>query len=153
MFRTSCSIIVLLAAISLGVIGCGGGGRQIEYAPVEALVLLDGQPVPGATVTLVPTTEGRSSATGETDASGRAKLMVLIPGQKVEGEYFVGVSKVITPKGPAPGEEPKLPEGGKPSPETKVEHVVPQRYNDPKRSGIKVNISPGQKEIRIELSS
>lgn len=141
---------VLWAGLAFTILGCGGPKSDMPFAPVEALVLLDGQPVEGATVTLVPVREGAASATGTTDPSGRAKLAVLVPGQNVEGEYYVGVVKSVVA---TRTEEEEPATSDQPSPEPQVEHIVPPRYNDPKRSGIRVTVAPGQKEVRIELTS
>ena len=118
------------------------------------VIVLDGSPVEGAIVTLVPVTEGQGvSATGTTDASGRARLLPTAAGGKVQGDYYVGVVKSVVPQ-PA-GEEEEA--GTSPSQEYPAEpqlkHVVPQRYNNPRDSGIRVTIAPGQKEVRIELTS
>lgn len=143
-------VVVLGFSLAFTILGCGGPKADVPLAPVEALVLLDGQPVEGATVTFVPVREGAASATGTTDASGRAKLVVLVPGQKVEGEYYVGVMKSVVP---TRTEEEETAAKDQPSPEPEVKHIVPPRYNDPKQSGIRVTVAPGQKEVRIELTS
>ncbi|MDW8078212.1 MAG: hypothetical protein RMJ16_04920 [Thermoguttaceae bacterium] len=144
-------LIVVLAL--LGVLGgCGGGPADVKLAEVEAVVLLDGKPLDNATVTLMPVAESQgSSLTGTTDASGRAKLVVLKPEQKIEGEYFVGVVKNVIPE--TTEEETAAPAGTDPAAATKIQHIVPPKYNNPRTSGIRVSVSPGQKEVRIELSS
>ena len=37
--------------------------------------------------------------------------------------------------------------------DVEVTHLVPQRYNDPRKSGIKKTVAAGKNEIPIELNS
>lgn len=159
-----CLLLFALSACVVGLTGCpGGAGVKTEY--VEGVVTLDGTPVPEATVMFVPVTEGQGmSATGRTDASGVYKLTAAATGEAtataeggtLPGEYYVGVIKSVTEtamseeeaheKGveyvaPAPGQAPE------------VTHVVPQKYNDPKESGLKVTVQAGRNDIPLELTS
>ena len=147
-------VLAFGSLISLAVVGCRGGGG-VQFAEVEAVVFLDGKPVEGATVTLVPVTEGQGvSATGTTDASGRARLLPTTPGGKVQGEYYVGVIKTDVPQAGEEEEEESGGSSGEAYPTApQLKHIVPPRYNNPRESGIRVTIAPGQKEVRIELSS
>jgi hypothetical protein len=72
-------------------------------------------------------------------------------GGRVEGEYYVGVIKAELPK-VAEEEEASAPTEQYPA-EPEVKHVVPKKYHNPRTSGIRVSIAPGQKEVRIELKS
>jgi hypothetical protein len=56
-------------------VGCGGGS-DFAVAPVSGQVTLDGQPLPKAIVTFVPTEGGaeRPSSVGETDSQGNFTL-------------------------------------------------------------------------------
>lgn len=145
--------------------GCGSKGT-LKTEPVEGIVTLDGKPVEGATVTFVPVREGAGvSATGITDAAGKFSLTAVGSGAKgvafgsgtMPGEYYVGVMKSILPEAPSEEEEeegrPASDPGLAPSPEPKVTHVVPPKYNDPKSSGIRVTVKEGKNTIPIELSS
>src|SRR5262245_53483392 len=70
--------VVALAAAVVVVVGCGGDAHtRPDLTEAEVLVAGDGQPVPGALVTLTPTDTkygGSAIATGITDENGRAKL-------------------------------------------------------------------------------
>ncbi len=146
-------VLALCSVVGVGMLGCGGR-QDVQFAEVEAVVLLDGSPVEGAIVTLVPVTEGQGvSATGTTNASGRARLLPTTAGGKVQGEYYVGVIKSIVPQSTEEEEESASPSGEAYPKTPELKHVVPQRYNNPRDSGIRVTIAPGQKEVRIELSS
>lgn len=153
-----------VGAVCVLVLGACHRQPVLKTQPVEGTVTLDGKPVEGATVTFVPVVEGQgASATGITDASGKFTLTVVDTsrgrgapgGGTVPGDYFVGVMKTTFPQAASEEEEE---EGGKtkgteaPS-EPKLTHVVPQKYNDPKRSGLRATVKEGKNVIPIELSS
>ena len=86
------------------VAGCGG----IAPIPVEGLVLLDEQPLAGATVTFTPIGKGGQPAVGLTDDGGTFKL-TNADGRSgaVPGEYKVTVSRAAARE--LPGGEPPSP--------------------------------------------
>ena len=155
-----------LAVCSAALLGCNGQPTlQTEY--VEGLVTVDGEPVAEATVTFVPVTEGQgASATGMTNAQGIYKLTAAVTGDvaavaeagTVPGEYHVGVMKnvVDTPISQEEAEQQVI-EYVPPPPgvrqEPKITFVVPQKYNNPRQSGIRVTVEPGQNNIPLELTS
>jgi hypothetical protein len=118
-------------------------------------------------VTFVPVTEGQgASATGMTNAQGVYKLTAAVTGDiaaepeagTLPGEYFVGVMKNIVEVPMSPEEAAKQgieyvppPTGTRQGPN--ITYVVPQEYNNPRKSGIKVTVQKGQNNIPIELSS
>ncbi|MEX0612830.1 MAG: carboxypeptidase-like regulatory domain-containing protein [Pirellulales bacterium] len=81
------SAVLLLAAC----LGCGRGTVN-----VKAQITLDGQPLEGATVTLIGTGETKSRpATGISDDEGNVQFTTFEPGDGVlPGEYKVLVSKM-----------------------------------------------------------
>ena len=104
------------------------------------------------------------SATGRTDANGLYKLTASARGEgatnaeggTLPGEYYVGVIKSVsdTPMSEEEAHEKGVeyvapPPGQAPT----VTHVVPQKYNDPKQSGLKVTVEAGTNDIPIELTS
>jgi hypothetical protein len=153
-------LVVCLAAV----VGCGGQPTlSTEY--VEGVVTVDGQPVPEATVTFVPVTEGQGApATGMTNAQGVYKLTATVTGEvaaKAEagtlpGEYFVGVMKNLIETPMSQEEAEKAGVEYKPTDEysaPKITYVVPQKYNNPRESGLKVTVQAGKNDIPIELTS
>jgi len=95
---------VLLAA---SWIGCGGAGR----VPVEGVVTLDGNPLAGATVTLLGSAGSSQERTfrGETDAAGRYQLKTADGSSSgaPPGSYRVFITSVKVP--PDANELTKLP--------------------------------------------
>ena len=67
------SAIYRFGILGLLIAGCSESPQDMpEIAPVTGIVLLDGKPLPSATVVFQPT-EGRAS-NGQTDAEGRYEL-------------------------------------------------------------------------------
>jgi hypothetical protein len=154
-----------VAAVMFGTLtlffGCGKGDSKHQTEYVEGVVTLDGDPVPGATVTFTPVKEGEGvPATGTTDDSGRYTLTTVgggVAGKAgagtVAGEYHVGVVKTTSPPGPEDENDPnyeKQPDEGQ---QPKITHVVPQKYNNPRKSGLKATVQTGKNDIPIELKS
>jgi len=144
--------------------GCSGGSKlDTEY--VEGVVTLDGTPVAEATVMFVPVTEGQGvSSTGMTDAQGVYRLTAANVGDvtaqagagTLPGEYYVGVTKSIseTPMSEEEAYEKKVPYvAPRPGQAPKMTHVVPEKYNSPQKSGIKVTVKEGKNDLPIQLSS
>lgn len=128
--------------------GCSGSGGNVpKTVPVTAIVKYKGQPVEGATVSFVTTGTG-ISASALTDATGKAVMRAgpNIPGV-APGNYTVTISKVSIETIP----NPQDPDG--PPLRTEKKLGVPERYGDPKTSGLKADVSEGgNKEFTFELT-
>ncbi|MFW6170145.1 MAG: hypothetical protein ACODAD_06620 [Planctomycetota bacterium] len=167
-----CFLLFGLAMAVLLLSGCGDSTPVLDTEPVEGVVTLDGEPVPEATVMFSPVNEGEgTAAAGMTDAEGEYRLTAQPSGGAkgkpgagtTPGEYYVGVIKTETEGGASPEEEHEqaMKKGSQDAsryeeelePEKEKTYVVPQEYNVPKDSGIKVTVSEGKNDIPIELSS
>ena len=107
---------------------------------------LDGKPVDGAQVVIVPAAEGTTGATGVTDVSGHFSLRAYPEKDgAIPGDYKVQVSKTI---------EKKLPgkvDGGD---AVVFEYGVPGKYTTVTKSGLSVSIpDKGNREIKLDLTS
>lgn len=154
----------LAAGIALLVIA-GCSGQAVNTEPVEGIVTLDGEPVEGATLTFIPVQPGSgAAATGITDAEGKYRLTAVDAGPEAEagtgtmpGEYYVGVLKNTAPDiVPASEMDPDQLEKSDPDEmpeEVTLTYVVPQKFNDPRTSGIKKTVQAGANDIPIELKS
>jgi hypothetical protein len=159
------SCVLLLVPTLLVLSGCGGGG----LVPVTGTVTLDGKPLDGAAVSFVPVVDdtkpksGQTPATGQTDATGKFVLGSVAGVGAVAGKYNVGVSKA--PPG-APGTKGEAPKGAPPgtmlsgppmqtSPGTPgpPKNLVPEKYINPDKSGITVEVKSGMEPVKIELTS
>jgi hypothetical protein len=138
----------LLTAWIGGLTGCGSrGGNLPRTVPAEGVVTLDGKPVEGAQVVLVPAGEAVTGAYGVTDARGRFSLRAFEQKEgAIPGDYLVQVSKTIEVRLKGPPVD-----GGDP---VRFEHGVPARYTNAQTSGLKVTIpDTGKKDIQLELKS
>ncbi len=86
-------LVVSLGILTIMLTGCGGDTGP-ETTPVTGTVLLDGEPVEGATVNFLAGASAHA-ATGTTDAKGEFSLTTMTmdkPGA-VAGTYTVTISK------------------------------------------------------------
>jgi hypothetical protein len=150
------SLSVLLVAFSFSVafmMGCGKSVDPNRPKTVKAggVVLYNGQPVEGATVTLVPADNGPRGAVGKTDAQGRFVLTSFDPNDgAVPGKYYVGIAKVVLEDAPAGHSGP----GGEQDPEAKIaKDLLPIKYKVPQQSGLTAEITAsGPNDLKFELT-
>jgi hypothetical protein len=139
---------VLLAGLSAG---CGGEedkwkSERPAVAPASGTVTYKGDPVAGATVTLVPQGEGTGGA-GITQEDGSFTLKAFQDPGVVPGSYRVIITKREAP--PQAGPEGGHDEGETPPPRD----LLPSRYADPATSGITVEIpADGKDDLKFELT-
>jgi hypothetical protein len=121
---------------------------------------MKGAPLPGATIVLVPTSEGAESATGLSDDSGKFSLSTYVAGDGARpGDYRVKVMKYDSPAA-NPGGKNLTYEEEQNAPDTEVEarpvapprSLIPKKYESETTSGIthKVGTAPSTLEIKIE---
>ena len=144
-----CFVAAVLAASG----GCTKSGPAVQF--VEGRILLDGQPVPGATVGFGPVSPATGlPAAGTTDAEGVFHLTAsgggAPGGGTLAGDYIVTVLKIEQDAGkplPAFGDpdygkttDPSVPSpaGGPPK------YIVPQPYSNPETSGLKATVKSGR---------
>lgn len=133
------------------IVGCGGGS-EIPVVPVTGQVMLNGQPVEGASVAFIPQSPDGRAAAATTDSDGRYELQTAgadSPGA-VPGAYQVTVSKfeVKTVRTP----EQALAEVQKGSsllapPTEESSNVLPAKYLDPGRSGFSATVSETDENV------
>lgn len=137
------ALFLALAAVPVALLpmACGGSlGPQM--ARVSGTVTYKGKPVPRGTVSFVATRPGQRNATGIIDQGGRYQLQTENPADGAEvGDYDVAIfsheEQILdyTPKTPV-----------------KVERTIPEKYENPKNSGLKKTVSPGSNTIDFELT-
>jgi len=127
------------------VCGCWGSDGPTTY-PVQGLVQYEGEPVEGATVTLIPTATDGRSASGTTDTEGTFEVTTYVSPSlqtsgAMPGEYDIVVSKMevreldedLSPE-EAQAAFQKL---GPPK------NLLPRKYRSPNTSGLSVTIEDG----------
>ena len=153
-FRRTWSWMAVVTASSLtALIGCSGSGvpGRPPTHPATGSVSLDGTPVAGATVTLVPQAGG-PPAVAVTDPKGGFRLTTFQAGDgAVAGTYGVAVEKrVAAGAGTGAGDEYQPPTGPLPPPE----NVLPAKYASAETSGLTATIESGRPNmVTLDLSA
>ncbi|WP_164101480.1 carboxypeptidase-like regulatory domain-containing protein [Candidatus Laterigemmans baculatus] len=140
-----------MGAVLLGwgmTLGCNAE-PEMEVVPVSGTVQLDGKPVEGVSITLLPQSNGmRAAGFGTTDSNGQYTLQA---GPEIEGvppgNYRVLFSKMAMPDGsPIPPDAMAADVG--------AVNVLPEKYNSVEFSGVTLTVPPPNAEAtNFELSS
>ncbi len=144
--RTASTILVL--AIFM-IVGCGGETAN-PLASASGVVTLDGKPIEGVSILLIPkegTSSGRISY-GLTDAEGRFELRVS-PDQSgaIIGSHWVQLEKLTQQDGSP------IPPGSSPE-EVAAMNQLPQAYSDAGSTPISAEIpESGTSNLAFDLSS
>lgn len=156
--KVTASVAGVSACLILAV-GCGTSGPPTSA--VTGIVQLDGKPVPGATVTFSPSSDGGAFASGITNAEGRYALNAALAGAKagagtLPGEYRVSIVKIevaSTARTDDPNSsdyDPLASVSTKPPAPT---YLVPKAYGDPATSGLSATVGQGNRSIDFDLKS
>lgn len=145
---------VALPAAVLLVSGCGGETIP-EAQPVTGVVTLEGAPVEGADVVLVPSDQNTKSAGAMTDAQGNFSVKTYWDREHqldgaLRGEYGITITKMEKPDVPAnmkPEEVMALYSNSGPP-----KSLLPKRYSTPSTSGFKVSVGDSPPDpLQLEL--
>jgi hypothetical protein len=134
--------------LMIAIVGCGGDGR-VKVSPVRGQVTYGGHPVPNATVIFHPIGEAAEKLKklrpyAYADEAGKFDLKTYVTGDGAPpGEYEVGVIANSTVDRDSAGGG-----GGPPTKAASVPRAVSQKYGNPKTSGIKVKIEPGENNLQ-----
>jgi hypothetical protein len=136
------------------VAGCGGDG--LNLAPVEGIVLLNGQPLADAGVMFLPVDEKQGPpASGATNAEGRFVLMTNNREGAPIGESRVSISKADPFGDEIPPEQLESADivrrrGLK---VFKTKHLIPERYADFTSSGLIQMVEDADNFFEFKLTS
>ena len=142
------------------VVGCGGI-KSPAVTVVSGTVLLDGEPLDGASVVFHPTSPSGLAGSGKTTTDGTFGLTTFraTPGAGVvPGEYVVTISKEEWPQFEEPEDddpdyERKMAQVEAAMDRAKPTYVTPQAYGDEEISGLTATVGTGENKIVFELSS
>jgi hypothetical protein len=131
----------LLAALALGICGCGGTGR------VSGTVTRNGQPVRSGVITFV----GK-------DGNGTTLAFIKKDGTYTTANVPVGDASVILVNaveepdfaGPATASRAAKP-SDKPAAPTKLPTVIPEKFGKPQTSGLTLTVRPGDNRYDIDV--
>jgi hypothetical protein len=138
--RRAFFLALTVAPVALMPLACGQTGP--EMARVTGTVTYKGKPVPKGTVSFVATKAGQRNATGTLDQSGSYQLQTENPGDGAElGDYDVAI---FSHEEQVLDYQPKVP--------VKVERLIPEKYENPKNSGLKRTVKSGSNKVDFELT-
>lgn len=138
------------AILSLSLAGCG---RTSDLIPTEGMVTLDGKPLAGATVLLIPEGTTGQSAFGTLQSDGSFRLVTSGRDGVLPGSYRVIAGVVTTP--PADGNvgNEKTAGGRKGGNAMSIGgRMIPPIYNSTSTTPLRCNV-PVQGRLVLELSS
>lgn len=138
-----------LVMIALTLIGCSGSGASVKTGTVQGKVLLNGQPLQKGTVFFF-TAIGGDSASGAIQPDGTYTARYQSGFSIPVGDYAVSVSVIAdepaTPIDPTLLME-KIAKEGLPKPSA----AIPEKYTDPKKSGLIAVIKEGANTVDFDL--
>jgi len=150
------SRIVIIGFLTCsGLTGCSRSttdewsARQPQVFPVSGTVILDGQPLAGASVTFSPSTEQSSAAAAMTNDAGEFELTTFKPRDgAAAGSYRVSITKFETVT-PPPGYHPDT---SPPLPAPKL--LTPKKYSDFNTSRLVADVADqGPNHFEFTLTS
>jgi hypothetical protein len=130
------AICLIAAAIATS---CSGPNS----ATVSGTITLDGQPLPGASVSFYPDGDGKPPASGQTDAQGRYSLSTGSSAGLAPGKYVAVVVATKDPPQPYDSTGAEVP----PIP------ITPAKYGDATKSDLRIEVKPGKNDIPLALQS
>lgn len=146
----------LLKSVAIACLcGCGGGDGLPQLYPVTGQILLDGKPVPNATVVFEPIRKSDKEfgrpGNAYSDAEGRIAPWTLRAGDGLPaGKFRVGIISQKQVGGPPLTESTTSEQYAR----VKWEWLVPERYSDPRKSNLEIEVtSEGMKPQIINLTS
>ncbi|MDR3109461.1 MAG: carboxypeptidase-like regulatory domain-containing protein [Planctomycetaceae bacterium] len=145
-------LCLLVCAVVFALSGCQQGkGLKTEF--VTGVVTLDGTPLPGATITFSPVSEGEM-ASGFSDDNGSYKLSSSNGDPEkgaLAGEYVVTISKVEVKN--YEENDPKAPKDlltGRGIRSSQKE-LIPNKYRSASTSPLKVEVKKGKNTIDLAV--
>ncbi|GAB4129473.1 hypothetical protein [Thermopirellula anaerolimosa] len=152
--------VCTFAAVGLAVLtlpGCGKGKTSVPKTyPTSIKITYRGQPLEGASVTLIPQDQSGRGASGVTNAEGVAKLA--IPGLAegaVPGKYWITVSKVEgggAATATTAEEFYKQQEAGANAAPSGPKQVLPVKYLSAQSSGLECTVAEQEGEQVFEFN-
>jgi hypothetical protein len=140
--------LISLASLS----GCGGGIPAI--VPVKGTVLLNGRPLPKATVQFVPQRSDLGAEFASTAVTDDNGAFTLTCGYKDLPGAAVGQHTVLITESPLPDEMRNTRDYREiESYQARLSNrPIPPKYNTAKESPLKIEVKEGQEDVKLELT-
>ncbi|GAB6166671.1 hypothetical protein JCM19992_26710 [Thermostilla marina] len=154
-----CIVLLTGACLAASLVGCNSGSSDLpETFPVSIKITYKGQPVEGATVSLVPQTPDGKGASGITDSSGTATVRTFTQGEgALPGTYKVTVIKTqstapeVTGENEEAYEEEMESEGDESAFEPK--DLLPAKYKSAETTDLECTVSAeGDNRFEFDLT-
>ena len=144
---------LIATAVVMTVLGGCSASTHIKTEPVEGIVMLDGEPFEGCSLTLYPVVEGVGDpAYAYTDAKGFYRAGTVrgkIDAGTTPGEYVVGFSKVIM----EPTGRKIRDDAGEMVDQMKEVSLVHKNYVSKEKSPWKITVQAGKNRFDFPLKS
>lgn len=142
-------LLCFASLLTLLAVGCGSGTQLADTYPATGRVLVDGKPVDGISVSLLPESGvAGKGGYGVTDATG-AFSITSVEGQEGvrQGKYRVVFQKLALPDGSP------IPPGANAA-DVGAENILPPAYSNPETSTMFADIQAGENPaMEFELNS
>lgn len=139
--------LLVFCCAGLPLFGCAAGDNLPKTVPARGLLTLDGKPLEGASITILPASATAQGATAISESNGTFSMKAFE--QKdgaLPGSYTVTVTKTNVIKG-----EGLNADGGE---NITYSFGVPRKYTTATTSGLTLEIPPeGSTTLKIELKS
>ncbi len=154
MLLKSIGLRCLIVACCLVVLS-GCGSKKLKTEQVSGIVIMDGKPVAGATVTFSPVDRTKSHpATGTTDETGKYVLQTMlgdVDAGTTPGEYKVMITKTEDIE---TGRSSKITVGDKVEEvkEKRSENKLPAKFASASSTPLKATVTSGSNKIDFDLT-
>ncbi len=140
-------LTLLVATMALS--GCSGSGSSVKTGTVQGKVLFKGQPLTKGTVYFF-TAKGGDSASGAIQPDGTYTASNQSGFSIPAGDYAVSVSVIAAESG-APLDPTTLMEKIEKEGLPKPSEAIPEKYSDPKKSGLIAVVKEGSNTADFDL--
>ncbi len=163
MHRSSFGVAALAVSLVVAVVGCGGA--KDKPVPVEGVVLLDSQPLAGATVLFTPEDGKGPTSYGLTGDDGTFRLSCQ---NGVDGAFPGKYKVTITPASTQTVETPSDPKEAermadkmmrqmaskkKRASSSKRSSTLPAEYTDERKTTLRQTVPPPEGKVTLNLTS
>ena len=145
--------------LTLGLTLLTGCGPSLKLVPVEGTITLDGNPLANKSLSFAPESGSGTSGGGNTDASGKYKLLAVVPGATTDqlgippGKYKVTVFEPLIPIDQQVEEGTDSDPGPGLVPEKMTKSKIPLIYQHMDTTPLVIEVPEGGGTLNLALKS